>query len=68
MRTDQIVQKSGRQKTYRSAWLIFSFSLLIFLSFYSCKQRAKTQGNLYRIIDHFETITFHKTPVDVSIL
>jgi arylsulfatase A-like enzyme len=35
---------------------------------HSCKQRQKTQGNLYRLIDHFDTLTFHESPIDESIL
>lgn len=41
--------------------------LFITASLQSCKQDQKNQGNLYRIIDHIEAITFHETPVDLSI-
>ena len=68
MQISQNNQKSRPRKTCRYLLLIISFLLFIFLSCHTCKQGQKTQGNLYRIIDHFETLTFHETPIDESVL
>jgi hypothetical protein len=68
MQIEQNTQKSCPKKTCRFSLLIISFLLFIFLSSHSCKQGETKQGNLYRIIDHFETITFHQAPIDESIL
>ncbi len=68
MQIDQKNQNTRYRKTYRSPLLIIFLILFIVLSCHSCKDGQKTEGNLYRIIDHFETLTFHETPVDVSVL
>jgi arylsulfatase A-like enzyme len=60
--------KTPLRKMRRYALLTINVFLLIFFSFHSCKQGQKTQGNLYRVIDHFEALTFHETPIDESIL
>jgi len=62
----QIIQKYPPLKTCRFPLLIISFLLFTFLNYHSCKNGQKTQGNLYRIIDHFEKIKFHHTPIDES--
>lgn len=68
MQIDQKNQNICYQKACRSSLLIISLILFIVLSCHSCKDLQKTEGNLYRIIDHFETLTFHETPVDISVL
>lgn len=68
MQSDRNDQKSNPLITHRSFLLILTILLFIFLSCQSCKRGQKTQGNLYRFIDHFETLTFHETPIDESLL
>jgi arylsulfatase A-like enzyme len=65
---DRKNQENRSLKTWRFPLLIFSFLLLVFLISPACKRGQKDRGNLYRIIDHFETITFHHAPVDESML
>ncbi len=48
--------------------LLLILLLLVSLKFQSCTRGPKTEGNLFRIIDHFEALDFHETAIDASVL
>jgi arylsulfatase A-like enzyme len=55
----------GRDWTH---YLLLIALLLVSPNFQSCTRGQKTEGNLFRIVDHFETLNFHETAIDSSVL
>lgn len=68
MQIDRKYQKRRPIKRRRPS--LFPICILLFVIFccHACKREQEDQGNFYRLIDHFETLTFHETPIDESIL